>query len=601
MRIVASANVHNHMSGYLTTVLLMLSVAQIAWARVLPPGGVQLLCHRTANEDMPENTLESLEQAALLGCDVVEVDLRRTLDGKIVLNHDGFLERLTDGHGEVESTFYDDLRMRDAGSWMSDRFAGLRIARFEDALNLARDRGIKLYLDMKDKGMGAEVLAILRREQMLDRVEFGGEWDDVKALDPQANQSTRNTQWVSPVITPEDISALHREGKRVVVNFSANQYEMDLARMKVVVAAGVDAINVDFPRIGADAVGRPVEARLLELMQQANHGATEERVKAILELGRYQGFPLSSAFARWLLDQDESISRAAAVALIEMHPRVDSALFSVALRSPYVSSRMNAAWALGELHAPASTVLALLKDGSPQVLSETLVALAQMPGEVEAESLLPLLSHLDSTVRGAAAVALARHQPIVAAREIPKQLRREGAAEEVIYFRHKASGGGRFTHAEIDALVASYRCQMQMLRALHLTNQPAATVELAEQAFGSGDVFPEPNGAVAAMMLWDRIAAEPSTAVQELGSKDTRAADRAEWMLMKAGPAVLPAVRKELQSEGRAARQRAIRIVAWQGDRDSLHRLEALRAMNSPDAALAAWAIATIEMLHPEP
>ena len=60
-------------------------------------GRVELLCHRTANKDVPENTLESLEQAALLGCDVVEIDLRRTLDGKIILNHDGFLERLTDG------------------------------------------------------------------------------------------------------------------------------------------------------------------------------------------------------------------------------------------------------------------------------------------------------------------------------------------------------------------------------------------------------------------------------------------------------------------------------------------------------------------------
>ena len=28
-----------------------------------------------------------------MGCDVIEVDVRRTLDGRFVLNHDGFLER----------------------------------------------------------------------------------------------------------------------------------------------------------------------------------------------------------------------------------------------------------------------------------------------------------------------------------------------------------------------------------------------------------------------------------------------------------------------------------------------------------------------------
>lgn len=384
-----------------------LAIPLSAWPA--QPPRVDLFCHRTANEDVPENTLESLEQAALLGCDLVEIDLRRTLDGRIVLNHDGFLERLTDGHGEVESTFYDDLRMRDAGSWMSDRFSGLRIVLFEDALRLARNRGIRLRLDMKDKGMGAEVLAILRREQMLNRVEFGGEWDDVKALDPQANQSARNMQWVSPEVTPEEIAALHRAGKRVVVNFSANSYVMDLARMKAAVAAGADAINVDFPRIGADAVGRPVEGRLHQLMQQANHGANEQRISAILELGRYQGFPLANAFAHWLLDQDEAISRAAAVALVEMRPAIEPSLFSEALSSPHVSVRVNAVWALGAIHAPAGTVLALLNDHSPQVVSETLIALAHMPGEVPAESLLPFLSDPDRTVRGAAAVALAHH------------------------------------------------------------------------------------------------------------------------------------------------------------------------------------------------
>ena len=102
-------------------VLLVMTFASAAKARALQPGGVQLLCHRTANQDVPENTLESLEQAALLGCNVVEIDLRRTLDGKIVMNHDGVLERLTDGVGEADKSYYDDLRLRDVGGWMGER------------------------------------------------------------------------------------------------------------------------------------------------------------------------------------------------------------------------------------------------------------------------------------------------------------------------------------------------------------------------------------------------------------------------------------------------------------------------------------------------
>ena len=79
---------------------------------------VQLICHRTANRDLPENTLESLALAARMGCNIVEIDVRKTADGKLVLNHDDFLERLTSGMGTVEHTSSDELALLDAGAWM---------------------------------------------------------------------------------------------------------------------------------------------------------------------------------------------------------------------------------------------------------------------------------------------------------------------------------------------------------------------------------------------------------------------------------------------------------------------------------------------------
>src|ERR1700753_3784411 len=127
--------------------LLSVIIASAAHAADMPPGRVQLLCHRTANKDVPENTLESLQQAALLGCNVVEIDLRRTLDGEIVLNHDGLLDRLTNGYGDVEQTNFAELELLDAGSWMAPRFSGFHMARFDDALRLARSLDIRLILD----------------------------------------------------------------------------------------------------------------------------------------------------------------------------------------------------------------------------------------------------------------------------------------------------------------------------------------------------------------------------------------------------------------------------------------------------------------------
>jgi glycerophosphoryl diester phosphodiesterase/HEAT repeat protein len=583
----------------IVAVLLCQMAAGIAYAADLQPGQVQLLCHRTANEDVPENTLESLDEAALLGCNIVEIDLRQTLDGKIVLNHDGVLERLTDGIGDAETSYYDDLRLRDAGRWMGDGFEGMRMPLFEDALRLAREDDIRLILDIKDKGIGAEVLRLVQGEGMLQRVRFGGEWADVKQLYPRANENA--PVWVQPGVTPEQVKAYHLEGKAVIANFSAEAgHEMDLAGMKAAVAAGVDGINVDYPRLGADAVGRPVERELAALVAQANAGESRSRVTAILELSRYRGFDLQNAFTHWLLDSDDHVSRAAAVALVKARPQTPPAAFAEALRSGNADARANAAWALGVLRAPANMLLPLLQDRNPQVLQETLVALSHMPGEVKAEMLLPLLSHRDPPVRGAAALALARQQPVVAAKVIPSQLRSEVKAARALYDSWIASGKPKLTQSEIDAVMAYYRCQMKEIQAISMLHNPEATQALEEQAFRPGQDFSQMNGVVAAFQLWDRVGADSQPAVQALGAADVSVADKAEWMLVQGGPSVLPGVRDALGSQNERVKVRAIRIVAWQGDLGSLQSLRTIQQTDPQNAELATWAMQKIESLHPK-
>jgi glycerophosphoryl diester phosphodiesterase len=529
--------------------LIPLILSGVTHAAELPSGRVQLLCHRTANKDVPENTLESLEQAALLGCDVVEIDLRRTLDGKIVLNHDGVLERLTDGIGDTETSYYDDLRMRDAGGWMADRFEGMRIPLFEDALRLAREKDIRLILDIKDKGIGPDVLQLLQREGMLERVRFGGEWADVKELYPRANEE--QAAWVQPGVTVEQVKAYHRAGKVVIANFSANDHEMDLAGMKAAVAAGVDGINVDYPRLGADAVGRPVERKLAALASQANVGESAARARAILELSRYRGFALESEFTHWLLDPDDHVSRAAAVALVVARPSTPPAAFADALRSGNADARANAAWSLGRLGAPANMLLPLLQDKSPRVLQETLIALSRMPGDVSAEVLLPLLSHSDPGVRGGAALAMARHQPDVALKAVPVQLRLEMKVAIQLGDDYVRRGKPKLTQVEADEIMGRFRCQMKMVQAISMLKGAGGLHALEEQAFRPGDDWAQFDGIVAAFQLWDRIGTDAQPAVQALGSADTLLADRSEWMLIQAGPSVLPVVREALGLAGR--------------------------------------------------
>ena len=579
--------------------LLLFPGAGAIGAAALQPGGVQLLCHRTAYEDVPENTLDSFEEATLLGCNLVELDIRRTLDGELVLNHDGLLERLTDGVGEVEKTYYGDLQLLDAGGWMGERFTGMRIVKFDEVLRSAREHDVRLFLDIKTKGIGPDILRMLEREGMLERVQFGGEWDDVKRLYPDANAGDRMTIWVQPGISAEQVKAYHSEGKPVVVNFSANDYAMNLAAMKAAVAAGVDAINVDYPRLGADAVGRPVERKLNALAIQASAGDTQARSQAILELARYQGFDLQQHFMHWLLDSDEQVSRAAAVALVEARPRTPLEAFSGALQSEHADARANAAWALGAIKAPADMLLPLLRDKDPQVLQATLLALAHMPGPVSADTLLPFLGNPDLSLKAAAARALAEHQPAVAAGAVESQLQQVSKSLAALWDDYVRRGKPALTDADVQPIKSAYRCQLQLLQAISIVKGPEATEALEQQAFHPGKDFSADATDMSAFELWDRIAADPMAAIRQLRSKDVQVADRAEWMLVKGGPGVLPDVRKVLGDEDAQVRRRAIEIVAWQGDLASVGILRAMRTGNTDESILVTWAIAKIESLHP--
>lgn len=563
-------------------------------AGILHRGEVQMFCHRTANSDMPENTLESLALAARMGCNLVELDIRRTLDGQLVLNHDGLLDRLTSGTGTVEQTSSDELGLLDAGAWMGQRFENMHIPSFDDTLEVAREQGIELALDMKTKGEGPLIFEALQRHGMLERVIFGGEWDDIRPLYPAANSD--RVKYLPPGSSARQISDLQHNGYFVVVNFSANSHEMDLPSMRAAVAAGADAINVDYPRLGADAIGRPVEAKLAALARSATSGSIQTRAAAIRELSRYQGFPTQQLFAHWLRDPDDQISRAAAVALIIARPQTPITVFIGALSAPEKTARRNAAWAVGMLHAPVtSSLLPLLNEKDPAILEEALLALSRCPGDVPADRLLPFLESSPPTVRGAAALALARHQPQVAAHNLPLLLAHTEQHGARIQAQH--AHDATYTQQEIDSITANFREQMKLVQALELLPSSDALDLLATQAFQPLDEHSSMNALVAGYQLWDRIADDPALAVQALSSPDADVVNRAEWVMVKASPSVLPILRESLRSAPPAARERLIRILAWQGDSESLPLLGELQQSNPENSDLIDWAKQKIQTL----
>jgi len=431
-------------------------------------------------------------------------------------------------------------------------------------------------------------------------VVFGGEWKDVPPLYPGANHDA--VAWVDPGCNAAEVAALQRQGKFVVANFSANAYEMNLDSMHAAVAAGVDALNVDYPRLGAEAVGRPVEAKLTELAEAASAGPTPSRLAAMRELSRYYGFPTQPLFVRWLRDPDDRISRAAAVALVFGRPATPTQVYLDALSAPEKNARQNAAWAIGITGAPATgSLLSLLNDKDPGVLKEALLALSRCPGEVPAEPLLPFLANSAPAVRGAAALALARHQPQIAAGPVTDLLHREEEQAAQQYADQQHSGNHKLTPEQIKPIVEAYREQMKLIQALESLPPEGALRSLAGQAFRPVVDYSQVTALVAGYQLWDRIGADPAVAIQALRSTDVEVADRAEWVLVKAGPSVLPQLRQALPSSDPASQARIIRILGWQGDRESLPLLRKMQTSNPQNKVLIAWAMEKIEVLQFQP
>ena len=136
---------------------------------VQPPRSFQVMVHRGAAMQAPENTAPALERCIEEGFEWAEVDVRLTRDGKHVLFHDGTVDGKTDGSGNIKDLTLAEVKALDAGSWFSARYAGQRILTLAECLNLAKGR-INLYLDCKDVDpvlLADEVLAAGMERQIV--------------------------------------------------------------------------------------------------------------------------------------------------------------------------------------------------------------------------------------------------------------------------------------------------------------------------------------------------------------------------------------------------------------------------------------------------
>lgn len=107
-----------------------------------------IIAHRGVNKFAPENTLPAIEMAIEMNLDYVEIDVRTTKDGRMVLMHDDTVDGTTDGTGRVLDLTADEIRSLDAGSWFSPEYEGTAVPFLEEAFEVMQGQ-IGAYIDMK--------------------------------------------------------------------------------------------------------------------------------------------------------------------------------------------------------------------------------------------------------------------------------------------------------------------------------------------------------------------------------------------------------------------------------------------------------------------
>ena len=85
---------------------------------------VEIIAHRGASHDAPENTLASVQLGWERNADAVEVDVYLSKDGKIVVIHDENTKRTTGHDGLVHKMTWAQLWKLDAGNWKNKKFKG---------------------------------------------------------------------------------------------------------------------------------------------------------------------------------------------------------------------------------------------------------------------------------------------------------------------------------------------------------------------------------------------------------------------------------------------------------------------------------------------
>ena len=249
---------------------------------------VEIIAHRGASADAPENTLAAMRQAIDYATDWVEIDVQETRDDQVVVFHDSDFMKLANVDLKIWDATMADLESIDIGSHKDPAFHAERVPTLAELLTVCKGK-TKVVIELKyyghDKDLEQRVLDIVNGHDMSSDVMYMSlninAVNKIKQLDPNCRaglllsvlggkiQDTKadflavNAMFVNRSF----IQRAHASGKEVYV-WTIN----DAVTMSRMIGIGVDGLITDKPDLARRVLAErstlnPAERLLLELSE----------------------------------------------------------------------------------------------------------------------------------------------------------------------------------------------------------------------------------------------------------------------------------------------------------------------------------------------
>ncbi len=230
-----------------------------------------VIAHRGAAGLAPENTLAAVRAGLAENATLIEIDIRRTADGVLILMHDDTVDRTTNGSGAIHELTAGAIAALDAGAHFAAEFAGEPVPTLRDVLDLLRDEPVTLVIEVKDPdrypGIADDLAALLDEYNAHTRVvviTFDHAWlERFRRISPQTPTGTLHiitgavapvpdtqfidVHWTNVLLDPTLIWRAHRADRRVMVWTVDNS-----TLMRVLLGLGADGITTNRPDVWND-------------------------------------------------------------------------------------------------------------------------------------------------------------------------------------------------------------------------------------------------------------------------------------------------------------------------------------------------------------